>query len=148
VGELIGINTAVRSETEGIGYAIPVEQVRSFLEAVDAGVAPPFIGAGFTTLDAELLGQADPPIGAAVGVSGVNPFGPAASADLRTDDVITDVDGTPVATATDMATAMAAKSPGDSVRFSIVRQQSGPDEQLDIEVILAEAVVQLPEPSA
>ena len=101
-GELIGINTAIFSRgggSNGVGFAIPANLVRVFLEAADRGDTSferPYIGASFepvTSDVAEALGLST--VRGALVVSTVED-GPAAKAGLRPGQVVTAVDGVPV----------------------------------------------------
>jgi Do/DeqQ family serine protease len=98
-GKLVGINTAIFSRSggsHGIGFAIPVNMVRTVIESARGGgamVRRPWFGARLDSLDrekAEALGL-DRPIGALV--ANVTDRSPAAEAGLRRGDVIVAVDG-------------------------------------------------------
>ncbi|MDI7865155.1 DegQ family serine endoprotease [Rhizobiaceae bacterium n13] len=101
-GELIGINTAIFSRgggSNGVGFAIPANLVKVFLEAADRGAKSferPYIGATFepvTSEVAEALGLAK--VRGALLVR-VDEKGPAAEAGLKPGEVITAVNGIPV----------------------------------------------------
>jgi Do/DeqQ family serine protease len=98
-GRLVGINSAIYSRSGGsmgIGFAIPVNMVKSVIAAAKGGVASvrrPWLGASLQNVSqdiAESLGL-DKPIGAVV--ASVVEGGPAADAGLKRGDVITAVDG-------------------------------------------------------
>ncbi|WP_237477046.1 Do family serine endopeptidase [Lichenibacterium dinghuense] len=101
-GRLIGINSAIYSQSGGsvgIGFAIPVNMVKSVITAARAGekaVRRPWLGAslqGITRDMGEALGLDRP---AGVLVSEIVDGGPADAAGLKRGDVITAVDGAPV----------------------------------------------------
>jgi Do/DeqQ family serine protease len=97
-GKLIGVNSAIVSRSGGsvgIGFAIPVNMVKSVIYAAEHGgdVHRPWLGASLqdVTKDiADSLGL-DRPAGALI--ASVWPDGPAAQAGLKRGDVITAVDG-------------------------------------------------------
>ena len=98
-GRLVGINSAIISRSGGnmgIGFAIPVNMVKSVISAAKHGgqtVKRPWLGAKLQNVSreiAESLGL-DRPVGALV--VGVSPGSPAAEAGLKRGDVITDIDG-------------------------------------------------------
>ena len=101
-GRLVGINSAIYSRSGGsmgIGFAIPVNMVKSVIATAKAGghvVKRPYLGAKLqdVTRDiADSLGL-DRPVGAVV--ASVEPGSPAAKAGLVPGDVIIAVDGQPV----------------------------------------------------
>ncbi|WP_315919999.1 DegQ family serine endoprotease [Mesorhizobium sp. SP-1A] len=98
-GQVVGINTAIFSKSGGsvgIGFAIPSNMVKAFVEAAKAGrefFERPYIGASFESVTpqiAESLGM-DAPRGALV--SNVQDGGPAAKAGLKAGDVILTFNG-------------------------------------------------------
>ncbi len=129
-GEVIGINTAVASSAQGIGFAIPIDVARPLMQQALAGrpLTRPWIGVYYEpvtrqlasdqhlSVDAGALVHAPAGAGAAV-VAG----GPAEKAGLREGDVITAVDGTKVDATHDLSTLVVPHQPGDRVVLSIVR---------------------------
>jgi len=101
-GRLVGVNSAIYSRSGGsmgIGFAIPVDMVKSVLATAKAGghvVKRPYLGAKLQDVSkdiADSLGL-DRPVGAVV--ASVEPGAPAAKAGLVPGDVIVAVDGHPV----------------------------------------------------
>ncbi|MGJ0510517.1 MAG: DegQ family serine endoprotease [Methylocystis sp.] len=99
---VVGINSAIFSKSGGsvgIGFAIPVNMVKSVLATAKGGgkmVKRPWLGATLQALSQEIaegLGL-ERPTGALL--ADVDPKGPAAEAGLKRGDVITSVDGQPV----------------------------------------------------
>ncbi|MCP5522244.1 MAG: trypsin-like peptidase domain-containing protein [Verrucomicrobiales bacterium] len=84
-GELIGLNVAVFSEGQGIGFAIPVKRVAEAL----ADIFSPAIGRMW-------FGALVRPATSGVTVTRVEPDSPAARAGLREGDLITEVKGQPI----------------------------------------------------
>lgn len=108
-GEVIGINTAIRPDAMGIGFAIPVNTAKAISAKLARGeqVAHPFLGIRMATLTAQLAQQnnRDPnspfmvPEIDGVLVVQVIPNSPAAAAGLRRGDVVVEIDGRSVTTA-------------------------------------------------
>jgi putative serine protease PepD len=71
-----------------------------------------------------------PTSGAGAQVSSVKAGTPAANAGLKAGDVITAVDGTPVASADDLTAKVSAHQPGDKVTLTITR--NGSSQKLDV----------------
>lgn len=108
-GEVIGINTAIRADAQGIGFAIPIDKAKLVQDTLARGgkISHPYIGIRMVTLTPELAKQSKndpnatiivPEIDGAL-VMQVLPNSPAAVAGLRRGDVITQVDGQAVTTA-------------------------------------------------
>ncbi|MGI9528729.1 MAG: S1C family serine protease [Acidimicrobiia bacterium] len=135
-GRLLGINTAVRGDTEGIGFAIPVEQVTDFLDAVREDRPVPYIGIGIVTLDSELLELSDSPADKGAAVLGVSPVSPASAAGVATGDIIVAADGQPVASSSDVHLAVKARQPGDLLDLEIIRFVDGNDERIPLTITI------------
>ncbi len=111
-GELIGLNVAVYREAEGmgLGFAIPVKHV-------GAALARLFTPEAMNSL---AFGAQVKPAGGAVMVTGVDPGGPAAAADLRVGDRIEQVNGR-APTSLVLFTQLIATSEKSSPRFDVKR---------------------------
>jgi len=108
-GEVIGINTAIRADAMGIGFAIPIDKAKAIAAQLqrDGKVAHPYLGVQMVTLTPELARQNNTDPNAAVEIPEVSgvlvvrvvPNSPAATAGVRRGDVILQVDGEPITTA-------------------------------------------------
>jgi S1-C subfamily serine protease len=108
-GEVIGINTAIRPDAMGIGFAIPVNTAKAISAKLARGekIAHPFLGIRMATLTPQLAAEnnRDPnspfmvPELNGVLVVQVIPNSPAAAAGIRRGDVVVEIDGQPVTTA-------------------------------------------------
>ena len=138
-GQLIGINTAIYSRSGGsigIGFAIPSNMVRAFVDAAKAGrdfFERPYIGAEFEAITpqiAESLGM-DTPTGALV--SSVADGGPAAKAGLKPGDVVLALNGTPVEGIEALDYRMATLSIGTNATFNVLSKGQKQDIQIALE---------------
>ncbi|MEG4806994.1 HhoA/HhoB/HtrA family serine endopeptidase [Microcoleus sp. F8-D3] len=110
-GEVIGINTAIRADAQGLGFAIPIETAKRVSDQLFAkGKAEhPYLGIQMVSLTAatkaELNKQLDNnkiTLDRGVAVTRVVENSPAQKADLRAGDVIQKVDGIAVDTPGDV----------------------------------------------
>ena len=94
-GEVIGINTAILGQAQGMGFAIPINTARSITdELIEHGyVRRPFIGIAGRNVDKETLNNYFGYDGkGGVYVARVFPDGPADKAGLKQGDIILEVD--------------------------------------------------------
>jgi S1-C subfamily serine protease len=89
-GDLVGINTAIYSKAQGIGFAIPINKARRVMEDLIryGEVYFPWLGLFIQDLDPRLAHYFDTPKGQGVLISGVFDGGPGHKAGLREGDVI------------------------------------------------------------
>jgi Do/DeqQ family serine protease len=125
-GELLGINTAIFSRSggsQGIGFAIPADMVRSVVQAATQGgeLVRPWLGARLqpVTSDIALSMGFDRPRGALV--ADIYPGGPADGAQLRRGDVILSVDGVEVNNEAAVRFRFATRAVGDEAQVRIMR---------------------------
>ncbi|MGI5865258.1 MAG: S1C family serine protease, partial [Myxococcales bacterium] len=135
-GRVVGINTAIVATGQGIGFAVPINLVKSLLPQLQATgrVVRGFIGVSVQDLTprlAEALGvQGDK--GAVV--ASVERDGPAAKAGLKQGDVIVSLQGEPVEDAADLSRRIAQLQPGARARIEYVRD----GERRSVEIVLTE----------
>lgn len=126
-GEVIGINTAVSSQAQGIGFAIPTSTITEVLENLKSNTKipqkpVPFIGATLMDVTEDIAGR----LGIDESVKGafvreVLFNTPAYKADLRQYDVITGMDGKEFKTKEELIAAIQTKAVGDKVTLSVMR---------------------------
>jgi len=128
-GELVGINSAIYSQSGGnigIGFAIPVSIAASIMDQIlEFGeVKRGLLGVSirdFSAETAEALGM-DPENYQGALIEEIFPDSPAEKAGLEVGDVITLVDGQPVTSAGDLRTTIGLKRSGEKVRVTVMRQ--------------------------
>ena len=119
-GEVIGINTAIYSPSgasAGIGFAVPSDLARPVSEALIRGGRVERGWLGVSVADAEEQGRGRR--GALV--MGVERGSPAARAGLRQGDLVTALNGEPVATSRALVRGVAGLPPGETVRLTLTR---------------------------
>ena len=125
-GELIGINTAILSQTgsyAGYSFAVPVDVVHKVVDdLISYGeVQKAFIGADVIDLDLEKADKSGIQANQGVVLSYISPDGAAAKAGLREGDIITAVNGRIVNSRGSFDEFISYHSPGDKVEISFQR---------------------------
>ncbi len=125
-GQVIGINTAIKSESggsQGVGFAISSDMAKKVLDALEKNgrVARGYLGVEVKSLDEEVasrLGLGHEP---GLLVSKVTPGSPAANAGLKGGDVITKLDGQKVLNGQDLQHRVGELALGKAVPLDVVR---------------------------
>jgi len=127
-GEVIGINTAIASQTGtymGVGFAIPSRIAKEVMGAIirDGKVERGYIGAGIQDLSPELAQsfQFDSTEGVLVGQ--VVPGGPADKAGLQQGDIIVEFNGNPTHSVSQLLNAVAATAPNSKTKVVVFRNR-------------------------
>lgn len=136
-GEVIGMNTAVSTTAQGIGFAIPSNIISNVVDDLKANKEipkepVPFIGATLYTMTEDMAKQ--------IGISQTEGalvynvvFGsPAYDAELRAYDLITAVDGKKITTKEELIEAVQAKQVGDKISLTVVRNSKTADVSVTI----------------
>jgi serine protease Do len=130
LGEVIGVNTAIAGNAEGIGFALAIDSLKPLLDELRNGGGEvrggAFLGVSTADIDdvaSEMIDQLGITADEGAFVTRVVPGTAAAAAGLRQGDVIVGIDGRPVASAADVVAAIVAKDPGEEV--SIRYQRAG-----------------------
>ncbi len=130
-GEVIGINTAIRADAMGIGFAIPINKAKAIYAQLAKGeqVSHPFLGIQMIDLTAEIAREnnADPnapmmiPEVRGVLVMRVVPNTPAEKAGIRKGDVIVQIDGEAVTAAEKLQNLVENSQIGQSLKLKLRR---------------------------
>lgn len=123
-GEVIGITSAIRSDAQNIGFAIPVDVVEQVAKGlIKKGViVRPYLGVYMKDLDARVISGLNLPADShGVLILKVVTGSPAQRAGITAGDLIEKCEGTPVSSATDVRHIVKKFKPGDFMSFSIFR---------------------------
>jgi serine protease Do len=132
-GQVIGINTAVSQNAQGIGFAIPIDAAKPLMAEALAGkpLARPWIGVYYQPVTKQLAKDRSLSVqtGALIappqnGTDAIVPNSPAAAAGLRSGDVILAVNGSTVDTNHDVSTLLLPYAPGQTITLKIQRGTS------------------------
>jgi len=97
-GEVVGINTAIFSGAQGIGFAIPVDKVRRIVQELKSfgKVRPAWVGINAMDLTAAAARKLGWDRSDGVLVESVDPGSPAAQAGVHPGDIVAELGGSPV----------------------------------------------------
>ena len=130
-GEVIGINTAIRPDAMGIGFAIPIDKAKAIKDQLMRGekISHPYLGVQTTTLTPQLARQNNSDPNSPLQVPEVNgvlvvrvlPDTPAAAAGLRRGDVILQINGQSINTAQQLQTIVDSSRVGQVLQVKVQR---------------------------
>lgn len=122
-GDLIGICTAVYTNAQGIGFAIPINKARRIVnDLINYGeVVHAWIGISLQNMDAQLSEYLNVGQKTGVLVSRVFSGSPAEKADLRSGDLIETIGGTPLSSPEDYLSFLKDASVGDTLNIHFSR---------------------------
>src|SRR5712692_6512633 len=123
-GKVVGINTAILGNAQGIGFAIPVDRAKKVIQDLlrYGQVHSAWIGAVTATITPEEARRLNLRVSRGALVSRVFPGSPAQAAGLRQGDVITAVEGKPVDSREAFATFTATVPSGQPVQLTVLRE--------------------------
>ena len=139
-GEVVGINVAYlppqQTGAESIGFAIPSDTATSVADQLiqNGRVSNPYIGISYQDLRPEIAQQYGLSVEEGVIIIDVVSGGPADSAGLRREDVITALDSTTVSSSGDLLKALRSYKPGDTVTLTVVRGGTSSEEQVKVKL--------------
>ena len=127
-GQVVGINTAVASEAQGIGFAIPISSVKGILKSISEGKTPnrAYLGANYISVNPQV--QKAYNLNASKGALIKNRNGksiisgsPAQKAGLKDGDIITKIDDIEISKNISLGSLIGEKSAGDKVKITYLR---------------------------
>ncbi len=123
-GRVVGINTAVQSNANDIGFALPIARIIPRLPELEATgtVARGLLGVRYQLIDPEVDAFAGSPYPYAVGVSGVMPDTTASAAGVAAGDLIVAINGEPLTREYTLAHAIDGAQVGETITISVRRR--------------------------
>ena len=130
-GEVIGINTAIRADAMGIGFAIPINKAKEIKDQLVRGesISHPYLGVQIATLTPDIArrNNEDPNAGILLpeieGVLVIRVISntPAAEGGLRRGDVVLEIDGQPVVSADTLQRQVENSAIGQTLKLKVKR---------------------------
>ena len=130
-GSVIGINTAIASNSQSIGFAIPINDVTGLIKSVEqtGKLQRPYLGVVYVPITSDVQQQyglsassgAYIPKASDIGQTTIISGGPADSAGLKEGDIITKVDNSTINQTTSLTSVLDGHQVGDKVTLTVVR---------------------------
>lgn len=133
-GEVIGINTAIAPQGQGIGFAIPSNLAKTLIDSLrkQGRVMRGWLGISFQPLDEELAKAFNVKVSKGAVVANVAPGSPAAKGSMKSGDIIFEVNGSKLKSSSDLPRLVAALRPNAMASFLIFRE--GKQQTLNIKI--------------
>ncbi len=128
-GLVIGVNSAIDARAQGIGFAIPIDEVKAIIPQLESGGT---IRKGYLGISPGDVQSEDEFAGSVV--LGVGD-GPAKKAGLKLYDLITEINGKKIKHAQDLVYTVADLEPGKKVKVKVLRN----DKPLTLTVTIGES---------
>ncbi len=129
-GEVIGVNTAMVSGANNIGFALPINKAKKDIESVQrvGKIIYPFLGVRYVLVNDDVQSKNKLPVnyGAWIqkgsnGEAAINPGSAAEKAGLQEGDIILELNGEKITTDNSLATIIQKYKPGDTITLKILR---------------------------
>ncbi|HVW67312.1 MAG TPA: trypsin-like peptidase domain-containing protein [Candidatus Peribacteraceae bacterium] len=143
-GNVIGMNSAVATDAQNIGFAIPDTDLSVALTSYEQNgrIVRPYLGVRYVPITAEIVQQDKLPVsqgdlvthGETAADTAVVSGSPADKAGIKDGDIIEKIDGHDITDAFSLSEYVQSKKPGDTVTLTILRN----DKQQTLQVTLAE----------
>lgn len=125
-GRVVGINTAIIPQAQGIGFAVPINVAKNVLDDLIAGkkLVYPWIGVGLQELTPDLANYFGVKDKTGVVIAYVYPDSPAEKAGLSEGDVILKLDGKQMKTVSQVQKEVQNRKAGDKITLQIWRDRA------------------------
>ncbi len=145
LGDVIGINTAIYGEAEGIGFAIPIDKVKRIIDdLIEHGqVRNAWIGIQAQDITPAIAQYFDYEASDGVLVADVMDGSSAEGAGLRQGDILLEMNGQPIGDLYGYNAVLAEYTAGDVLSFSILRESKALTLELQAEEFSAERAAQI-----
>lgn len=140
-GLVIGVNTAIDARAQGIGFAIPIDNVKQIVAILEkeGRVKRGYIGVSIATIDENIAAQLgmEEPTGALI--AEVVPGGPADKAGIQPYDIVVEVSSRKISSPMELRTSIAGLEVGSKSKMKIWRyNDQGKRSEKEITVAIAE----------
>ncbi len=142
-GEVIGINTAMAQDAQGIGFAIPINMAKSDIEQVKTTnkIVYPFLGVRYVAVDAQIKDEYKLSVDYGVlvlrgdnGEVAITKGSAAEKAGIKEKDVILELNGQKITVDNSLTKMIMKLKPGDTVSLKILRGEN----EMSVDAVLGE----------
>ena len=122
-GEVIGINTVKISSAEGIGFAVPINLLKTIIKSFEESQQFDEATIGIYAYDTQVIPYLSDNnnFESGIYVVQITPNGPASKTDLKEGDIIKSIDGAELNTMNDLKTYIYTKKPDEEVKLQVTR---------------------------
>jgi S1-C subfamily serine protease len=128
-GQVIGLNTAIAADAQGIGFSIPIGATKGLLKGVLAGkgVQRAYLGVNYVPITADVAEHYKLSVKKGAYIyngtdkTAVAANSPAAKAGIKDKDIITKVGDIEVGDRGSVASLVAEYAPGDTIKLTVLR---------------------------
>jgi serine protease Do len=128
-GEVVGINTAVSQEGQLIGFAIPINSVKSIIKGIltEGQIVRPYLGVRYVLITDSMAKENKLPVSEGALISrgqtkdelAIVPGSPADKAGLTENDIIMSVNGQKITADTTLSKIISGLNPGDKITLHV-----------------------------
>lgn len=136
VGEVVGMSTAIDTTAQGIGFAVPVNVIKTSAEQLRTlgKVSHPYLGVSFLSINKSIMDWNKLPLAEGAFVSEVIVSGPAFAAGIKPGDIITAIDHQKITQYNELDSMLRKYQAGNQILVSLLRD----GQNVDLPVILGE----------
>ena len=121
-GEVVGINTAIRGNAQGMGFATPINTAKTLLAQLKQGkVTRGYLGMQIQDVDENIREAFNLTEARGALVQFVEEGKPADKAGIRHGDVITEIDGKPIRNNRELIDYVSYKPVGSDIKITLIR---------------------------
>ncbi len=142
-GDVIGVNVAMAQGSQSIGFALPINSIKSAIESVKATgkIVRPYLGLRYVSINAEMKDANNLTVdygvlvkqGANANELAVVPGSPADKAGIVENDIILEVNGVKLDEKTSLASIVREKNVGDVITLKVLHKGAEKTVQVTLE---------------